>query len=57
MIRTIPMQQIALVYYYYQISQLYDKNTNPQQVTQSQNSSLTSTQNLQPSVELPSEKK
>ena len=57
-IRTIPMQQIALVYYYYQISQLYDKNTNPQQVTQTQNiSSFSPTQTLQPSVELPSEKK
>ncbi|MBQ7074936.1 hypothetical protein IJM86_08080 [bacterium] len=52
------MQQIALVYYYYQISQLYDKNTNPQQVTQTQNiSSFSPTQTLQPSVELPSEKK
>ena len=57
-IRTIPMQQIELVYYYYQISQLYDKNTNPQQVTQTQNiSSFSPTQTLQPSVELPSEKK
>jgi len=57
-IRTIPMQQIALVYYYYQISQLYDKNINPQQVTQTQNiSSFSPTQTLQPSFESPSEKK